>query len=317
MMTESALTLKVAERFDDRGNIMRLTLVSPHHKPLPVFEAGAHLDILVKDNLWRQYSLCGDPSEQGCYRLGILKDPHSRGGSVALHGRAVTGAQLTVSEPRNHFPLNEDADYSLLLAGGIGVTPLLAMAYRLSALGRRFDLHYCTRSQSVTAFMDTIDQLPFKGAITVHRDDQNTPYDLNMLPTASAGTHLYVCGPSGFMDWIINAARHRGHQDDHIHREYFSADVDHSGDSFEVEARASGLTVSVGAQETIIAALARAGINVEVKCEEGVCGTCLIDVLEGEPDHRDHFLTDEEKASNTEMTPCCSRAKSARLVLDI
>ncbi|WP_195818692.1 PDR/VanB family oxidoreductase [Roseobacter sp. MH60115] len=317
---ENLLEVKVAERLEDRGNILRLKLVGKEDTPLPPFEAGAHLDIQVAHNgtdLWRQYSLCGDPSEHGAYQLGILKDQNSRGGSVALHEVAQQGAELRISSPRNHFPLDETANHSVLLGGGIGITPILAMAHRLHHLGRRFELHYCTRSKGLTAFLDILADLPFREAITLHHDDDGTQYDLTTLPKPDDGVRIYVCGPTGFMEWIIEGARAQGHAEDHIHREYFNADVDVTGDSFEVEARASGVTVTVGPEETIVAALAREGIEVEVRCEEGVCGTCILDVLEGTPDHRDHFLTDDEKAENTEMTTCCSRAKSARLVLDI
>ncbi|MFD2236567.1 PDR/VanB family oxidoreductase [Aureimonas populi] len=317
---EDNLSLRVAERAEDRGGILRLTLAASDGRELPPFEAGAHLDIRVTGegvDLWRQYSLCGDPRERGAYRLGILKDPASRGGSRALHALARPGAVIEASAPRNHFALAEAAPRSILLAGGVGVTPMLAMAHRLHALGRDFELHYCTRSRAVTAFLEEIDAAPFRDRVRFHHDDEGTLYDPAALPAPGEGAHLYVCGPQGFMDWLIEAAERAGYPSERIHREYFSADVELSGDSFEVEARASGVTVTVGPDETIAKALERVGIAVEVKCEEGVCGTCLTTVLEGLPDHRDVFLTPEEKAENAEMTVCCSRALSARLVLDI
>ncbi|KQY72497.1 MULTISPECIES: PDR/VanB family oxidoreductase [Ensifer] len=319
-MTEEILSLKVVERNEDLGGVLRLTLVSADGRPLPAFDAGAHLDMHVKHgdvDLWRQYSLCGDPGERNVYRLGILKDPKSRGGSVAVHEMAREGAVLEANVPRNHFPLKEEAERSILLGGGIGITPMLAMAHRLGVLGREFELHYCTRSRSVTAFLDILEAVPFFDRIRFHHDDEKTCFVPATLPRPTPETHLYVCGPQGFMDWLIGAAQSAGYASDHIHREYFGANVDLTGGSFEVEARASGISVTVGPGDTIAKALAKVGIDVEVKCEEGVCGTCLTEIIEGVADHRDMFLTDEEKAQNAEMTVCCSRAKSRKLVLNI
>lgn len=319
-MTEELLSLRVVERIEDRGDIVQIVLEAADCGALPPFTAGAHLDVHVQDgavDLWRQYSLCGDPEERGVYRLGVLKDAKSRGGSIAVHAMARPGTLVEANPPRNHFPLAEDAERSVLLGGGIGVTPMLAMAHRLHRLGKEFELHYCTRSRAVTAFLDQIAAGPFADRIRFHHDDEGDFFDPQTLPPPGEGTHLYVCGPQGFMDWVIAAAGAAGHANDHIHREYFSAEVDLSGDSFEVEARASGVTITVNAGETIAKALAKVGIEVEVKCEEGVCGTCITEVIEGIPDHRDMFLTDEEKAENTEMTVCCSRAKTKKLVLDI
>ncbi|KAA2313950.1 oxidoreductase [Pseudooceanicola sediminis] len=318
-MTTETLTLMIAERLDDKGDIMRLTLTDPTGAPLPPVTAGAHIDVLVatdSDTMWRQYSLAGDPADRSNWTLGILKEPASRGGSVALHDIARKGAELRITGPRNHFGLVE-ADKTYLYGGGVGVTPMLAMAYELHARGAAFELHYCTRSADRAAFDDLLRAAPFAESVHQHHDDAESKFNTDALPDPADDTHLYICGPEGFMSWLIGAAEARGHASAHIHREYFSADVDVTGDTFEVEARASGITVTVGEGESIVTALARSGISVEVKCEEGICGTCLTDVLEGEPDHRDHFLTDEEKADNSEMCLCCSRANSARLVLDI
>ncbi len=316
-MTSAPYTLTITDRSDDAGGIMRLTLSAPDGAPLPEVTAGAHIDIAVAGtDLWRQYSLAGDPADRSAWRLGILKEAESRGGSVRLHEVAHPGTTLEVTGPRNHFALTE-ASKTYLFGGGVGVTPMLAMAHELAAAGKPFELHYCTRSASRTAFADLFDTPPFAGNVHLHHDDDGSQLQLDALPRPDTGTHLYICGPEGFMDWLIAGAEAAGHPTDHIHREYFSADVDVTGESFEVEARASGVTVTVGAQETIVAALAREGISVEVKCEEGICGTCLTDVIEGTPDHRDHFLTEEEREENIEMCLCCSRATSAKLVLDI
>ena len=311
------LHLTVEERIDDRGDIARIRLSG---NDLPEFSAGAHLDLYLPDvDLWRQYSICSDPAETGFYEIGVLKDPNSRGGSTAVHRLASIGATFEVEGPRNHFPLEETAEKTVLLGGGIGVTPMIAMAKRLHALGKDFVLHYCTRSKDRTAFFDELTSAPFTDRVVFHFDDQDEAQRLDLnrdLPAPSAKTHLYVCGPQGFMDWVISTAEAAGHASANVHREYFSADVDLTGDSFEVEARASGITVTIGPDDTIAKVLAAQGVKIEVKCEEGVCGTCVTEVLEGDIDHRDQFLTDEEREDGDQICACCSRGRG-KLVLDI
>ncbi|WP_134680317.1 PDR/VanB family oxidoreductase [Paracoccus ravus] len=321
-MTQTTMTLVLDRRIDEPGNIARLRLRAEDGAMLPPFDAGAHLDIRITEGtteLWRQYSLCSDPAETGYYEIGVLRDPESRGGSEALHRIAIEGTRFQIEGPRNLFPLAEDAPQSVLFGGGIGVTPMIAMARRLSALGRDFALHYCTRSASITAFGDEIAQSPFAAQVHFHHDDQpETKLDIAAaLPPVASGAHVYVCGPQGFMDWVIGAAEAAGYPSGRIHREYFSAEVDASGEGFEVVAQKSGVTVTVGPDDTIAKALARAGIKITVKCEEGVCGTCVTDVIEGEIDHRDKFLTDEEREDGDQICACCSRACGARLVLDV
>lgn len=313
-------TYKVIRRENDRGDIARIHLVPENGAALPAFTAGAHLDIYLPDvDMWRQYSLCSDPANTDYFEIGVLKDPNSRGGSKAVHRLAVEGAQLKIEGPRNHFPLDETATKTVLLGGGIGVTPMIAMADRLHALGKDFVFHYCTRSASVTAFKDKLTQAPYADRVMIHHDDLDEAQRLDLtrdIPAPDANTHLYVCGPQGFMDWVIGTAEAAGHATANVHREYFSSDVDTAGDSFEVECAQSGITVQIGTTDTIAKALAQQGIKIEVKCEEGVCGTCITDVLEGEIDHRDQFLTEEERNDMDQMCACCSRGKG-KLVLDI
>jgi ferredoxin-NADP reductase len=314
-------TLIVSDCTPDRGDILRLRLVAGAGARLVPFTAGAHLDVwLPGAGLWRQYSLCSDPAEAGHWEIGVLRDPNGRGGSVALHGMARPGALFEIEGPRNHFPLDESAGMTVLFGGGIGITPLLAMAWRLHALGRDFTLHYCTRSEAVTAFLDMLRDAPFADRVVFHFDDAAPGQRLDLgrdLPPPGPDTHLYVCGPQGFMDWVIGTAEAAGHASARVHREYFSAAIDRSGESFEVQAARSGVSVIVGPDDTIARALARSGLRIEVKCEEGVCGTCVTDVLEGIPDHRDRFLTEDERDEGTMICACCSRARGARLVLDL
>jgi vanillate O-demethylase ferredoxin subunit len=197
---------------------------------------------------------------------------------------------------------------------------MIAMAYALQADGQDFELHYCARSRSSTAFLDELQYADYASRVSVHFDDEAVAQKLNLnavLGTPDAGVHVYTCGPAGFMDWVIATALKAGYADAQIHREYFQVEVDVSGESFEVVAARSGKTVQVAAGQTILEALAGVGIKIEISCEQGVCGTCVCDVIEGEPDHRDVYLTDDEKADNDQILVCCSRAKSQKLVLDI
>ncbi|AUG01907.1 oxidoreductase [Pseudomonas sp. 09C 129] len=319
-MSDQLLKVVVRKREEQGEGVVVLDLSDASGQPLPAFEAGAHVDIHLKAGLVRQYSLCGDPANASAYRLGVLKDPASRGGSVAVHEWLQEGREIEISLPRNHFPLASDARRSILIGGGIGITPMVAMAYALNARGSDFELHYCGRSRSRSAFLDELGSAAFASRLHTHFDDEAVEQKLDLsrvLGTPQAGVHLYVCGPSGFMDWIIAQALEAGYADDHVHREYFQVEVDTSGAGFEVVAQRSGKTVQVVEGQSIVEALAAVGIRIEVSCEQGVCGTCLCDVIEGEPDHRDVYLTDDEKSANDQILVCCSRAKSKKLVLDI
>lgn len=302
--------------------IARFELVRATGEKLPAFTAGAHIDVHIPGGYVRQYSLCNAPSETDRYVIGVLKDPASRGGSLAMHRSVAEGARVQISEPRNLFPLDEGAGRTLLFAGGIGVTPMLAMAERLSALGRSFELRYCGRSRSRLAFLDRIGDSPFKEHVFVHCDDEDAEQQLDivsLLRTVSADTHLYVCGPNGFMEHVLGYAAERGWPEGQVHREYFGAPLANTeGDeAFEVQIASTGVVVAVPAGSTVVAALEACGIVIPVSCEQGICGTCLTKVIEGVPDHRDMYLTDAEHDANDRFLPCCSRAKTPRLVVDL
>lgn len=303
-----------------------LDLAAPGGAPLPAFTAGSHVELHLPGGLVRAYSLCGDPADASAYRLGVLRDPASRGGSVAVHQHLLEGTRLAISAPRNHFPLVEDAPYTVLVGGGIGITPMIAMAWRLHALNAPFEMHYCVRSAHQAAFLAELQNVPWAHKVHAHVDgvsgaSQATAklQPAEVLHAAPAGRHVYVCGPSGFMEWVMDEARAAGLQAGEIHREYFSAPVQATGDNtaFEVVAKRSGKTIQVGADQGLLEALRGAGLKVSVSCEEGVCGTCACTVIEGEPDHRDAYLTDDEREANDQILVCCSRAKSERLVLDL
>ena len=319
-MNDQLLDVIVQAREVQGGNVVVLELAAVDGRALPRFAAGAHVDLHLAPDLVRQYSLCGDPAQANVYRLGVLKDNQSRGGSVAVHEQLQPGTPMRISAPRNLFPLAGNAQRSILLGGGIGITPMIAMAHALHAQGQPFELHYRGRSRSRCAFVDELLAAPFAASVFTHFSDEGPEQQLDLarvLGPGTPGVHLYTCGPTGFMDWVIEGARQQGFDEQHIHHEYFQAEVDTSGGSFEVVAARSGKTVQVQAGQTLTAALREVGVKVEVSCEQGVCGTCLCDVLEGEPDHRDHYLTDEEKQSNEQIVLCCSRARGKRLVLDI
>ena len=309
------LTLQVIRR-ELQGEVVLLTLAQADGAALPAFTAGAHIDLHLGDDLVRPYSLCGDPCERHHYQLGVLKDSQSKGGSLAVH-RLQEGDAIEVSEPRNLFALDEKASHSLLIGGGIGITPMLAMAAELLAAGRSFSLHYCARSRAQAAFIAQLTASAYAPQVHLHFSDEQRINLDTVLCDVPAGTHVYVCGPTRLMDAVSEQATAQGYAPEQIHQECFSAEVDTGGQPFEVVAAASGITVQVAANQTIVEALALAGLKVCVSCKQGICGSCLTDVLEGEPDHRDHYLTDEEKADGDQILLCCSRAKSARLIIDL
>ncbi|MEO6017672.1 MAG: PDR/VanB family oxidoreductase, partial [Polaromonas sp.] len=259
--------------------------------------------------------------EQHRYRIAVLRDANSRGGSTGMHDQVHEGDVLQISTPKNHFPLHPAA-HTLLLAGGIGVTPLLCMAQRLATAGASFALHYSTRSAERTAFRDEIAQSAFNQQVHFHFDSGTDEQKLNLdslLATPEAQTHLYVCGPSGFIDHVLGTAKAKGWASDQVHLEYFgAAPQDTSGDAgFDVKIASTGTTYAIAPDKTIIEVLKTHGIDILTSCEQGVCGTCITRVLEGEPEHRDMYFTDEEKAKNDQFTPCCSRSRSKTLVLDL
>jgi len=321
-VSTTTLKVRVAKKQVEAVDICSFELTDIDGHPLPAFSAGSHIDVRVADGLTRQYSLCNDAQESHRYLIGVLKAPSSRGGSRAMHDQIGVGDVLEISAPKNHFALAHEARKSLLLAGGIGVTPILCMAERLSAIDADFEMHYCTRSRDRTAFAERIERAPFGSKVQFHFDDGDASQRLDLaqlLRLPQAGMHLYVCGPKGFMDAVLKTARDAGWPESQLHYEFFAAEVvkSDSDGSFEVKLASSGRIVMVGKDQTVVQALAAAGVDVPVSCEQGVCGTCLTRVIDGTPDHRDVYLTPEEQALNDQFTPCCSRSHSARLVLDL
>jgi vanillate O-demethylase ferredoxin subunit len=315
------IAVKVLRKRQEALDIASFELARPDGSALPAFSAGSHVDVQVPGGPLRQYSLCNDAAEHHRYRIAVLRDAHSRGGSAGMHDAVREGDTLLISEPRNHFPLVH-AQRTLLFAGGIGVTPLLAMAQRLAAIGADFTLHYSTRSAERTAFRDEIAASAYADRVRFHFDDGDAAQKLDLaaaLGTPQPGTHVYVCGPTGYIDFVVKTAQGLGWPQDQVHLEYFGAQPqDTTGDgAFQVKIASSGAVYDVPAGQTVVHALQAHGIEILTSCEQGVCGTCITRVLQGECDHRDLYFTDEERAANDQFTPCCSRAKSPLLVLDL
>lgn len=302
--------------------IKSFELVSGDGAALPAITPGSHIDVHMAQGLVRQYSLCNRPDETASYLIAVKKEPQSRGGSRAMHEQIKEGDMLSISMPRNNFALAAGAKQHLLLGGGIGITPLLGMARHLLVANAAFELQYFSRSIKHMAFHDLLSGPEFKGKVAFHyalEPDAVRAYLRKLLWRRPDGAHLYLCGPRPFMD-LVEATAAATWPPEAVHLEYFSADpasLAGARDTFKVRLARTGGEYTVSADKTIVQALAEHGITIETSCEQGVCGTCLAGLLEGVPDHRDVFLTDEEKQSGGKVMLCVSRAKSNVLVLDI
>ncbi|WP_077033354.1 PDR/VanB family oxidoreductase [Pelomonas sp. KK5] len=321
--TPSLLTVRVLNKRIEAQGICSLELVAADGRQLPAFSAGAHIDLHLPNGLVRQYSLCNAPDERQRYLVAVLRDPNSRGGSAAVHEQLEQGDVLQISEPRNHFQL-VPTEHAILLGGGIGITPILCMAERLAQTHAQFEMHYCTREPACTAFQPRIAASSFAERVSYHHDNGSPEQKLDARVTLGfpeTGKHLFVCGPQGFMDWVIGTARELGWAEGNIHREYFAAAaVDTSADDgFQIKIASTGAVLMVQKDQAVTQVMEAHGVSVAISCEQGVCGTCLTRVLEGNIDHRDVFLTDAERARNDQFTPCVSRAQPGcrMLVLDL
>jgi len=293
-------------------------------QPLPAFTAGAHIDLHLSTPagaLVRSYSLLNDPRETHRYCIGVNRDPKSRGGSRHVHEALRAGQVLTISAPRNNFPLDESAPFNVFIAGGIGITPMLGMIARSQALGTPWRLHYAARTRQHAGFLDLLATYPGQpGAEVVLNFDQEPGgqmLNLNRVVDAlPAGAHVYCCGPLPMLEAYEQATA--GLPPERVHREYFAAkEAAATGGGFTVELARSHKTLTVPEGKTILDCLIEIQLEPPFSCREGVCGTCEVRVLDGTPDHRDLVLTDAERAAGDRMMVCCSGAKSPRLVLDL
>jgi ferredoxin-NADP reductase/nitrite reductase/ring-hydroxylating ferredoxin subunit len=287
--------------------------------PLPAFQPGAHIDVHLPNGLVRQYSLTNGPGEVTSWRIGVKLEPDSAGGSRSLHETVREGDVLAVSDPRCNFPLRRDRLDTVLVAGGIGITPLLAMAQSLAHAGLGFTLHCFAQSEGHVAFGEVLATL---GDRVRHHlglsPDETTARLRDILATPAPASQLYVCGPAPMLGATRQIAAELGWPAEDVHFEYFkNPSVIDDSSTFTVELARSALDVDVGAGVSVLEALAERGIVVPSSCQQGACGTCLVGVLAGVPDHQDVYLNDAEKARNDRMLVCISRAKTPRLVLDV
>ncbi len=303
------------EKIADGINLIEFR--DPAAKPLPAFTAGAHIAIRVPNGLLRKYSLCNDPSERDRYQVAVKREANGRGGSTDLIDNTKTGDELMVAPPVNDFGLPPRAQDFLFIAGGIGITPIMAMISEVRRQGKRFRLFYCTRSSETTAFADELSKPEYEGLVTIHHDQGDPSCSLDLKPILAERKnreHLYCCGPRPLMEAVR-------HMTDHwsptaVHFEAFSEAETHKPDDkpFKVRLAKSGKTVEVPVTKTILEVLRENGLEVPSSCETGTCGTCRTKLLAGEADHRDLVLADHERKD--QIMICVSRAKTDEITID-
>lgn len=317
-MTNSAhLPVRVQAMRYEADGILSIELASPEGQPLPPFEAGAHIDLHLPNGVTRSYSLWNSPEERHRYVIGVLRDRNSRGGSRYVHEQLRVGATINIGAPRNNFPLDAAAAHTVLVAGGIGITPMFGMLNELRRLGRPVELLYCARSRAEAAF---VAQLAGQDGVRLHFDDEaGAPPDLRAaLAGQPAHAHVYCCGPAPMLKAFEAACAELGLDKVHIER-FAPAEevVAMQGSDYECLLAHSQKVVLVPAGKSLLDALLEAGADVDHSCREGVCGSCEVAVLDGVPDHRDGVLSKAEREAGKTMMACVSGCKGRRLVLDL
>ncbi|MCM2457866.1 oxidoreductase [Rhizobium sp. CG4] len=305
---------------EEADGIRSFRLESTDGEPFAASPAGAHIDIHLPDGLVRQYSLCNDPAETNFYRIAIKRETQSRGGSQWFHEAAHIGAKLKMGASRSLLSVSSKAERHILLAGGIGITPLYSMAMHFLTAGKPFELHYFAHSKERAAFFEVLSSGAFADHVHFHFGLETAalaPVLDGIFAQRGSGSHLYMCGPGPFMDHVRTQAS-RLWAETEIHEERFSgAAAPENADSFRVVLARSGTTIDVPTNRSILDVLMANGHDIEHSCEQGFCGSCMTALLEGEAEHRDTFLTPEEIASGQWIMPCVSRAKTAQLTLDL
>ena len=317
---EFTTDLVVRHRSTPADGVVVLDLAHPDNQDLPRWEPGAHIDLVLGDGLTRQYSLCGDPGDSGVWRVGVLLDPNSRGGSRYVHDNLEEGATVRVRGPRNHFPL-VDAPRYRFIAGGIGITPIAAMIEAVQQAGHDWTLLYGGRTRASMAFAEDLAER-YPERVTIWPQDERGLLDLESLfKDPEDQTLVYCCGPEALLSAV---EQHSAHWPAGIlHIERFAAkaptaeEAAEALDHFEVVCHRTGVTLEVTSDKSILEILEEADIPIMASCYEGICGTCEARVLEGTPDHRDSVLTEAEKATGEVMLVCVSRSRTERLVLDL
>ena len=312
------LQVRVARKWYTAEGIAAFEL-APIAGELPGFQPGAHLDVHLPNGLVRQYSLTNGPGLTDRYRIGVKLEPEGGGGSRYLHSSVHVGDTLEISEPRNNFTLRRDAARTVLIAGGIGITPLLAMAQTLARQGLTWELHYFARSRDHIAYAEML--APLAGGVTEHLGltPEQTGDELGRITRHYAPmSHAYVCGPGPMIDAARSIAAGAGWPEDAVHFEYFKNESERDDSSaFDVTLARRNRTLRIGAGVSLLAGLREAGVDLPSSCEQGACGTCIAPVLDGEPDHQDVYLNDSERAAGDRLLTCVSRARGGPLVLDL
>ena len=316
------LELEVAAVSAHTPSIKVLELVDPDGADLPPFEAGAHIDVITGTGLRRSFSLANDPSERTRYLIAVLREAESRGGSTWVHDQVKVGDRLSVTPPLNNFPLDEAASEHLMIAGGIGITPMLAMGHRLKALGARMTLHYCTRSPAETAFLAEVREI-FGTSVVFHHDGGDPSKGIaleRVLADPADGATLYLCGPAGLMA-AARAAADRWWPIDQVLYELFAPSTtpaQWTNEPFEVYLSRHKLSLSVPADKSILQVVRESGIETDSSCEDGLCSACRTRLLGGTAEHRDAALSERDKAEGGWIMTCVSRARAGEtLILDL
>lgn len=318
---EPVQSLLVRQVTWEADGVLSLTLQRPDGGELPAWEPGAHIDLVLPSGLIRQYSLCGSVEDRHHYRVGVLNDPASRGGSREIHESALIGRELTVRGPRNHFHLTDDRAF-LFIAGGIGITPMIPMIAEVERRGVPWKLVYGGRSRKTMAFLDELSGRHGGTVEIVTEDEQGYPDLDGILSELAGGTAVFTCGPPAMLAAVEERCQ-KYLPAGALHLERFTAPAADpnaeiaENDTFEVELKKKGVRLTVPPDKTLLRCIRDVLPSMLYSCEEGYCGTCEVRVLEGIPDHRDTILSDEERASNKTMMVCVSRSKSPLLVLDL
>ena len=311
--------LVVHRRHAAANGVVAVELADPQGGDLPAWEPGAHIDLLLVEGLVRQYSLCGDPRDPKTWRVGVLLDPQSRGGSRHVHENLLPGSSVRVRGPRNHFALVDSPRY-LFIAGGIGITPIIPMIDSAQQAGSDWSLIYLGRSRTTMAFADMLADT-YGDQVTLWPDDENGQFDLETaLSEPAEQTLVYCCGPEPLLSAVEEQCSHWPEGSLHIERFAAKAAAEPAAevlDAFQVVCQRSAVTVEVSGETSILEALEDADVPILSSCLEGICGTCEATVLEGTPDHRDSMLTDAERACGNKILTCVSRSCSEKLVLDL
>lgn len=303
------------------AQVKRFTLADPQGRPLPAFSGGSHIIVQMQRGERRYsnaYSLLSSPFDLQQYQIAVRREPYSKGGSAFMHDNLRIGDTLTISTPNNLFALAPEAEHHLLIAGGIGITPFMAQLHDLHQRGQGYRLHYCFHSEEHNAFQSQLETSAFAEHIHCHISSQGSRLDLaHLLADVEPTTHIYVCGPPALNEAVWQTASALGIAPARLHREAFSAATSQGG-AFTLVLARSGIELEVAEGVTILQALENSkAAKVECLCREGICGTCETRIIEGEADHRDQYLSEEERAAQQTLLVCCSRAKGKRLVLDL